>query len=195
MSRRGGRIRHVMPALDASFAGGQHRNRGLCSVPRAFKWIDFSSEFLSDLEHFELKAFKRKRKGDHWTRIALVPSGEIISRSVEHVILSLAQSAPDHLGEGSHLIHSIIDFGNGIDWCTLKYPGGRNELCITLDNRKDIPNLEQDGRGILHVTMTATMAGSESPYLPEVYKALFEDKALRNPAYETFREKREQQNK
>lgn len=196
--RREGRIRHIMPALDASFEGGRHRNRGLCSVPRAFKWIEFSSDFIRDWGQFQLKAFERKQTGDSWTQIAAISEGDIVSSTVEHAILCLAESAPDELGEGSHIIHTLIDIGrasatasaSGNQSCCLHYPTNGKELCIILDDQDqdDIPNLEQDACGILYVKTAATMAGLESPYLPDVYKPLFEDDTLRNTAYDKFQE-------
>jgi hypothetical protein len=196
MYRRDGVIRQIMPALDISFEGGQHRNRGLCSVPRAYKWIEFSNGMFGGWKDFQLRALTRKKGDEKWEEVASGPSGETIAKAIERTIFSLAQTPPDDIGEGSNLVHVLIDDNekdNVEDSCNLEYPKNGNELCVVLDDREgDIPeNLEEEAQGILHVTTIATMAGSESQYLPDAYKPLYQDKSLRNPTYEKFRERRQ----
>jgi hypothetical protein len=200
-----------MPALDVSFEGGQHRNRGLCSVPRAYKWIEFSNGMFGNWKDFQIRAFKRKQPqqqgGENsgndddnessWEEIATGPSRETIAKTIERMIFGLAQSAPDDFREGSNLVHVLMDYEEDED-INLEYPKSGYELCVVLDDRQeDIPanKLEEEAQGILHVLATATMAGSESGYLPDVYKPLYEDKSLRNPIYEKFRERRAGQQK
>ena len=88
------------------------------------------------------------------------------------------------------------------------------ELCVVLQERRrrdadativmdssfprrsptsSTPYQQPDVYGILHVGVSATMAGSESDYLPEAYRPLYEDLSLRNPTYEQFRERRRKQ--
>ena len=58
---RSGIIRHVMPAVDISY-DGQYRNRGMNSVPRAHRWMDFSSMgLINEWDRFNLKVLSRKR--------------------------------------------------------------------------------------------------------------------------------------
>lgn len=200
---RDGAIRQIMPAVDCSYDGGIHRNRGLCSVPRAYKWIEFSNGMFGDWKHFQLRAFKRKlpeseeAAEEKWLEMASVPSGNMISKAIERTIFSLAQSAPDELGEGSHVIHSLIDLDDEEE-SSLEYPKTGNELCIVLEDQleeDDVLDRHPAGAcpGALHVAASAAMAGSESDYLPDAYKPLYQDETLRNPIYEQFRERRKEQ--
>ena len=198
-------IRHIMPAVDISYEGGVHRNRGLCSVPRAYKWIEFSNGMFGDWKSFQIRAFKRKMTSEEsnddekWVELASVSSGDSIAKTIEQTIFSMAQSAPDELGEGSHMIHSLIDLDvDDAEEACVEYPRNGHEFSIVLEDQ-----LEEGGDsldvnpalvspGALLVATSATMAGSESQYLPDVYRPLFEDKSLRNPTYEEFRDRRKQ---
>jgi len=45
--------------------------------------------------------------------------------------------------------------------------------------------------GILQVTVATTMSGSESEYLPDVYRPLFDDPKLKNPLYGNYKDRRQ----
>ena len=161
---------------------------------------------FGEWKNFSLKALKRKRiqesgedvgYGD-WELMAAGPSGEAIAIAIERTIMSMAQSAPADLGEGSHLVHVLLDYDEDRHAVGLEYPQTGHELCVIMDDRSEMElpadhRWQDDSQGILHVMTSATMAGSESQYLPDVYKPLFHDKSLRNPVYEKFRKRREQQ--
>jgi len=198
-----------MPALDVCYEGGQHRNRGLCSVPRAFRWIGFNNEMLvgRELQDLQIRAFLRRKQSksgqvnsndgddgddEEWTELAPTLSGERVANAIERTIFALAESAPDDLGDGSNLIHALVETDDD-DSVRLEYPGNGHELCIVMDDNNFSHPGEDDVKGKLQVSISAAMAGSESQYLPDAYKPLYKDMSLRNPRYEKFRERRQPQ--
>lgn len=171
---RDGIIRHVYPAVDLSFDDGhhgmQHRNRGLCSVPVAFSWMDFPSFMAGGMQNYSLLLKTRKQQGDkEWD--TLIKEGSI-RELLNGAIQALADQPPEKLGDGSNLIHVLCKEGS-----TVECPKPGYELCSVL---------KEDGCvvvGLLQVSIDKTAAGSESEYLPEAYRSLFEDKSLQRPAF------------
>jgi len=184
---RQGEIRHAMPALDISYDKGLHRNRGLCSVPRAYAWVDFGSlGIMSDWDNFELKVTSKKRGDGSWIQLS-VSSGDAISRAIERTFLCLAENAPDDLAEGSHIVHVPLD---SVD--VVELPKTNHEMQVTLSEKyNDDTNLEV---GILQVIISASMSGSESEYLPDVYKTLYYDETFQNPRYVAHKQRKEERN-
>ena len=177
---RDGTIRHVLPAVDLTL-DNQHRNRGLCSVPRAYQWMDFASLALGGgLQVCKLVLQSREKEGKSWETIAMLDS---VHESINRAVEAMCENPPTDLGQGSCLINVLCDNASPQD-----LPKVGSDLRALL--------LEEDGTimGALEVTIAATAAGSESEYLPEAYKALFEDESLRRPAY-TEMKRRMQQNK
>jgi hypothetical protein len=189
---RSGQIRHVMPSLDISYENGLHRNRGLCSVPLAYSWVDFG--FLSSLNgynRYELRVASKKRVGSEddddekkWDRISSLP-GDVMTAAIERAIVCLAEVDSDDLGNGSHIIHVALH-----DSKVFEVPKAKNDLQATLVEIGD-EGEEDDDIGILEVAIATTMAGSESEYLPEVYKPLYANESYRNPLYAKFQERKE----
>lgn len=193
---RSGQIRHIMPALDISYGNGLHRNRGLCSVPLAYSWVDFGYvNSLGDYNRYELRVASRKRVAgsdeegnETWEQLSSLP-GNLISKAIERVIVCLAEVDTDDLGSGSHIIQVALD-----DSKVLAMPKTKNDLQATMVELGD--EGEQDNVvGILEVTVVTTMSGSESEYLPDAYKPLFADESLRNPLYSKFKKRKEQREK
>ena len=187
---RSGQIRHVMPSLDVSY-NGLHRNRGLCSVPLAYKWVDFGYlNSLADFSSYEVRVSSKKhvhneeKDPQEWNRIFSL-SGAAINKALEKAILCLAESDSDDLGSGSHIVHVALD-----DSEVTEIPKTKNILQATLVEvgGPGEPDLDI---GILEVAVVTTMSGSESEYLPEVYKPLFSDESLRNPLYAKFKKRKE----
>ena len=193
---RSGQIRHVMPSLDISYSDGLHRNRGLCSVPLAYNWVDFGFlTSMGDNNRYELRVSSRKRvdqsgtnADEKWNQIFSLP-GKVMTAAIERTIVCLAETDSDDLGGGSHIIHAALD-----ESAEFEIPKTRNDLQATLVEIGDDGEEDVDV-GILEVAIVATMSGSESEYLPDAYKPLFADESLRNPLYEKFqkrKKKREQ---
>jgi len=193
---RSGQIRHVMPSLDISYEKGLHRNRGLCSVPLAYNWVDFGFiNSMSDYNRYELRVASKKGMGgseeddeETWNPMHFLP-GDVIEKVIERVIVCLAEVESDDLGSGSHIIHVALD-----DSKVLEMPKPKNVLQVTLVEIGDEGEEDADV-GILEVAIVTTMSGSESEYLPDAYKPLYADESLRNPLYANFKkqkEKREQ---
>ena len=78
-------IRHVMPAVDLSFHNGQHRNRGMCSVPRAHSWIDFSLS-LDEWENYKIIVSSKERQEETWKQITTSTEGAI-SGAIERAMM------------------------------------------------------------------------------------------------------------
>ena len=166
---RDGTIRHVLPALDLTL-DNQHRNRGLCTVPRAYQWMDFASLALGGgLQVCRIVLQSRNKDETTWSTLALLDS---IHESINRAVDALCQDPPAELGRGSCLINVLCDGAIPQD-----LPKAGSDMRALL--------IEEDGTimGALEVKIAATAAGSESEYLPDAYKPLFEDESLRRPAY------------
>ncbi len=187
---RSGQIRHVMPSLDVSY-NGLHRNRGLCSVPLAYTWVDFGYlNSLADFSSYEFRVSSKKHVSSEdtdpqeWNRIFAL-SGDVINTALERAIVCLAESDSDDLGSGSHIVHVALDTSE-----VAEIPKTKNILQATLVEVGG-PGEEDLDIGILEVAVVTTMSGSESEYLPDVYKPLFTDESLRNPLYAKFKKRKE----
>lgn len=174
---RSGELRHAMPAVDISY-GNEHRNRGLCSVPIAHSWVDFHS-LGGDWEHLELVISSKKRDGE-WTQLSISKEGAI-SAAIERALLFLSQTPPDAMAEGSHLLNVILD-GDAMD-----VPKTNHEMRVTLTEDEHLI-------GSLQVAVSASMSGSDSDYLPDVYRDLYFDESFQNPRYVQHKKRREEQN-
>ncbi|KAL3902975.1 MAG: hypothetical protein SGILL_010624 [Bacillariaceae sp.] len=182
---RAGEIRHVMPAVDVSY-NGSHRNRGMCSVPRAYAWMDFGSIFSDEWDRFELKMLSRKQGEEgEWGEL-IASSQDSMAKAVEKVTMALAD-APGDMESGSHIIHVVLESLDSVET-----PSSSHDLRVTLS--EDSPDLTDDERqtGVLQVAISTTMSGSDSEYLPEVYKPLYKDESLRNPLYAKYKERQEE---
>lgn len=186
-----------MPAVDVSYVGGTHRNRGICSVPRAYAWMDFTNS-IDEWDKYHLVLSSRKNEQDEWTTLTEVAhSSGVIGNAVERALMNLAESPPDEFADGSHIVHVLLHHENekNDEECTepgatasiddVDCPKTGHELRVTMDDDDYI-----DGApGVLQVAVRASMAGSDSDYLPDAYKALYEDESLRNPLYAKFKAK------
>ena len=178
---RDGAIRHLFPALDLSFDGGLHRNRGLCSLPRAFRWVDFSSVMAGRLNGCALLLETRNKNESEWETLLEVDS---IEDAVSRALHSLAGEPPKELGEGSAFVHVIISDGPIIE-CPNK--SGSEMRAFLLEDDDHV-------LGALQVSIEKTAAGCESEYLPKAYELLFSDKSLRRNAYMEMKKRTEERN-
>lgn len=184
---REGVIRHVMPAVDLSFGGGTHRNRGVCSVPRAHSWIDFSLS-LDEWESYKIVLSAKEDKADPgWTELLSSQPGDI-AMAIERATLCLSEAAPDEFGSGSHIMNVVLTNSEKAAE-NLECP--RNEMKVIMED-DDFIDDAQEPSGALQVVISPSIAGSESNYLPDAYKALYEDESLRNPLYEAFKKRQEE---
>jgi hypothetical protein len=174
-----------MPAVDLAFDGRVHRNRGMCSVPRAHSWIDFSLS-LDEWENFKIVLSSKEKDESDWTKLA-VSSPNSISGAIERAVLFLSETAPDALGVGSHILNVILT----IDGDDLALECPRNEMRVLMDDDDFIDDPEA-ASGVLEVAISSSIAGSESEYLPYAYKPLYENESLRNPLYAKFKKRQEE---
>ena len=169
---RDGIIRHVMPALDLSFQG-QHRNRGLCSVPRAHSWMEFSTTVW---QGSKLIASQRKLGEEGWNEVCSTQIG-----SLDEVVLQITQEFSETLiADGSHIIHIPLQE-------TFLHLKAGIELRLELIH-------ECDPLATLQVAISPTSAGSESEYIPDVYKPIFENMAFRRQAYSEMMKRKQKHN-
>ena len=106
-----------------------------------------------------------------WTTLAEV---EAIEESLSAAVEALSETPPDDLGDGSSLVHVICELENDNRVVPCPKPG--SELRVLLEEDGDVV-------GTLQVAIEKTAAGSESDYLPEAYKPLFENDDFRRPAF------------
>jgi hypothetical protein len=172
---RDGMIRHILPAVDLSLGEGDdghgHRNRGLCSVPRAYEWMDFGAAMAGGLDVMTLALQIKKEDAqdeDDWETLAEIES---IEDSINAVIKALAEDPPEELGDGSNIVHLLYGTEKAV---VCPQPGSVMRAL-----------LKEDGYtvGTLQVSVESIAPGSESDYLPEVYKPLFQDESLIRPAF------------
>jgi hypothetical protein len=174
-----------MPAVDLSFDGGVHRNRGVCSVPRAHSWIDFSLS-LDEWENYKIiLSSKEEKDGDSWKEIESSKPGDIVG-AIERATRCLSESAPEELGTGSHIINVVFHVSDDDRKEALECP--RNDLRVAMIDDYDFLQNAGDASGVLEVVISSIMAGSESEFLPEAYKPLYDDGTLRNPLYAKFKQ-------
>jgi hypothetical protein len=178
---REGSIRHLMPAIDVSY-DGKHRNRGLCSLPRAHTWLDFRSLSLEQWRQYHLSMTTHESQTNpdpsstsSWVTIDHSYS---IRPALDAAISIMVGDPPTELASGSHILHIVI--GNIID-C----PRAGSDLAIALKP----PELHGQF-GKLQVKIVAVMAGSESQYMPEKYRPLFQDKSLQRSAYFEYKKRK-----
>jgi hypothetical protein len=157
-----------MPALDLSYDGGSHRNRGLNSAPRAHAWINY----MRGMEEWKLMLGCKKSTEEEWTDLA---TSKAIRDAIERAVEFLIESPPDELGDGSHIVNVMLDTDEPIE-C----PKVGQELRVLFGSEKEMASTCV---GILQIQIVASAAGSESVYLPEAYKPLYLDKSLRRAAY------------
>mmetsp|Transcript_11855 Transcript_11855/g.18344 ORF Transcript_11855/g.18344 Transcript_11855/m.18344 type:complete len:305 (+) Transcript_11855:88-1002(+) len=170
---REGQIRQIMPAVDFSYAR-KHQNRGLCTVPRARYWIEVAN---IDWEEYELIVTQRWIHGDNdWQIIGKKSIESFWGRMIEYI----AETPPEEWKEGSHIVHVVLD---DTDSEVMPCTKVKSELAVSLGK-----GLEMHGK--LKVKVSATSAGSESEFLPDAYKPLFEDKTYQRSKYFEFKRKR-----
>lgn len=179
-----------MPAVDLSFDGGAHRNRGMCSVPRAHSWIDFALS-LDEWSSFRLILASKEEKeaGSSWKDLESSEPGHLTA-AIERAVLFLSESAPADLGHGSHIVNVVLDASEDRENATLECP--TKEMRVLMVDTDDILENEDQASGALEVVISPSMAGSESEYLPDAYKPLYNDESYRNPLYAQFRRGQEE---
>ena len=178
-------IRHVMPAVDVTFGDGQHRNRGMCSVPRAHAWIDFTNS-LDEWNNYEITLEEKKKDSTEWEELLSIP-GIKLGKAIERAMVCLAESAPDEIGDGSHVINVLLE-----GECS-ECPKTGSELRATMDDDDYLGDVPPPG--LLQVVVSAAAAGSDSEFLPEAYRPLFDDESLRNPRYAKFKQRQNERKK
>jgi hypothetical protein len=173
-----------MPAVDLTL-DGKHRNRGMCSVPRAHSWIDFTNS-LDEWTNYEIVLEEKKKDKDDWNELHSVSGGGVMI-AIERALVCLAESAPDELGDGSHLINVLLEFE-----ASAECPRVGSEMRVTMDDDDYLGDVPPPG--LLEVTITAAAAGSDSEFLPDVYQPLFSDESLKNHLYSKFKKRQEERN-
>lgn len=167
---RDGVIRHVLPAVDLSFEETAHRNRGLCSVPRAYHWLDFQATG-GDWCDYGLSMQTRAAESEEWTSIDSLSVGSI-EPQVKAAIAALTEMPPEEIGDGSNVIHVVCDHTS----IECPKPGTEFRVILVEDGFDAVV-------GTLQVKVEKTAAGSESEYLPDAYRDLFENESLRRKTY------------
>ena len=175
---RDGVPRHVLPALDLTLGVSAYRNRGLNSVPRAWRWMDVTA-YLSGSRECTLELQTGSADdGDEvrWESIAKLTS---VKDSIDFAFQALADDPPSELGSGSSVVHIVMNNGEQL---AMPKPGNQLKLVMVEDG--------DDVTGSLDVEIVPTLAGSKSEYMPESYAGLFGDEECLSPAYIEFQNKK-----
>ena len=162
---------------------------------------------------------------EEWTTILQTEStGKDIADAIERVTVALAdENVPTALGDGSHIVNIILagedtsaddDLGDvfveipkaghelRVSMVAVKDSSSKNsisdigvsqKMIETPDDRKVREQCREVAR--LQVQISSTMPGSESQYLPEVYRDLYNDPLLRNPLYDKFKSRKEEKDR
>ncbi|KAL3935756.1 MAG: hypothetical protein SGBAC_008786 [Bacillariaceae sp.] len=182
---RNGQIQHVFPTLDLFYGDGDHRNRGLNTVPRAHTWLSLtgkensSVDVISLMSSFQMMMATRDyKKGEtQWTvQVNSIP----IKEALETAIYALVEDPPSTLGQGSHFLHVPLHQ-------VLDCPKVAQEVRLELHG----PQKMEHSTGILQVKVHATQAGSKSEHLPKVYESLFQNPKYQRKEYVAFQKKKE----
>ena len=152
---RDGSLRHVFPAVDLDVDG--YRNRGLKTVPRAHQWLAFSAALPMELNLYA---------GGH-----SYSATDTLGRVVE----ALATDAPDELGQGSHVIHAVVEGAPPLPPLLTSTEEQEARLVVYMADAlfDDRDTAEVERAGILDVLVLETAAGSASEHLPAAYAGLF----------------------
>ncbi len=152
---RDGSLRHVFPAVDLDVDG--YRNRGLKTVPRAHQWLAFSAALPTELNLYA---------GGH-----SYSATDTLGRVVE----ALATDAPDELGQGSHVIHAVVEGAPPLPPLLTSTEEQEARLVVfladALFDARDAAEVES--AGVLEVLVLETAAGSASEHLPAASAGLF----------------------
>lgn len=178
---RNGVPRHLLPAIDVSYIDRDHRhpNRGLHTSPRAWQWFDFTSYVAGSRKcRLELRTFDALSEGgeedDSYHELQTLHG---IDKMVDKVLQALSDEPPTEVGDGSVIVQVVAATTLSFD-----LPKQNQILSAAL--------IEDDNSiiGSLDVMVQTTLAGSQSEYLPDVYKTLFEDDL--RPEYKEFQERK-----
>jgi len=186
-----GVARYLMPSIVCSLETPSRvwRNRGLCSLPRAWAWIDLFAENTPPLRTLRYSCFGRtagnlrfledQDGSAAWEN--LLPQEDVSVRSiVEHVqaVLLTQQAVNADLQTGFHFIDVPIP-----ELRPIIVPGLQLRSYLTdftqpqrlLELEEGSYALDNEPCAELDMMMVQTGAGSESPFLPKVYRELYEE--------------------
>jgi hypothetical protein len=185
---RNGQMRHLFPAIDLSYADGEHRNRGLNTVPRAHTWISVANNKNSGVVdemsllssfHLELSTRNFKMNETQWT---VIDTSTQIKEALEKAIHALVGSPPSELGEGSQFVHVLLPRKH-----IIPCPKVGHEIRATLQG----PTKVEHSTAILIVRISAASAGSKSEHLPSLYEALYQNPKYQRSEYVEFQKRQE----
>ncbi|CAJ1969724.1 unnamed protein product [Cylindrotheca closterium] len=182
---RNGQIQHLFPTMDLFYGDGDHRNRGLNTVPRAHTWLSISSkeiasvDVVSLLSSFQMTMATRNfKKGEtQWT---IQVNSIAVKEALETAIYALAEDPPSIFGQGSHFLHVPLNE-------VLDCPKVGQEVRIELHG----PQKMEHSTGVLQIKVQATQAGSKSEHIPKVYEPLFQNPKYQRKEYFAFQKKKE----
>lgn len=180
-----GQIRHAFPTIDLFFGDGDHRNRGLNTVPRAHTWLSMankdstSGDVVLLMSSFQMMMATRDfKKGEtKWTvHVNSIPIKELL----ETAIYALADDPPSALGQGSQFLHVPLHE-------VLECPKVGQEVRVELHGTQKM----EHNTGLLQIRVQAAAAGSKSEHLPKAYEPLFQNTKYQRKEYFAFQKKQE----
>lgn len=177
---RDGVPRHLLPAVDISYGEEcRHKNRGLHTSPRAWQWFDFNSYVAGTRNcRLELRTIDLSTTAE-----AAVDNCEKlqtfygVEKLVDSLLEALSDEPPSEFSDGSVIIQVTATTADSFE-----LPKQKRILSAAL--------LEDDDKlmGSLDVMVLPVAAGSQSKYLPDVYRPLFQSEV--RPEYKKFQQRK-----
>ncbi|CAM9895828.1 unnamed protein product [Discosporangium mesarthrocarpum] len=171
-----GTPRYLLPALDVfvSKRGKLWRNRGIHSIPVAHCWLQVGA---SQLDRLALSAYAGERvEGSERASMWYTLEEKIgISEALTAIVGALADPPEGSaLEEGFHfVVAQVPGTMNG----PLPSDGGRVRVFLTdYEEPAKLLEVQETDMAELSAAITQVASASESEYLPEVYKELYQDR-------------------
>eukprot|EP00960_Hanusia_phi_P034502 751118-Hanusia_phi.AAC.1 len=179
-----GQVKYIMPALDMCVqAGGKlWWNRGINSVPLAKRWLDVN---CADLSRLSIQAFcqdgyedaKRtvQELGDDFPENDIGPWKKMWEAPAAKGVVELVETLSDDAGacveKGFHLV--VVPLPEE-PLREAPKAGNRLRLCLSAEGAIDpLQDGIESTYSELNVLFRATVPGSKSEHMPQVYEELF----------------------
>lgn len=186
-----GVARYLMPSvvLTLDTPSKTWRNRGICTLPRAWAWIDLFAENTPDLHRLRYSCYGRSVGNlrfledtdgvGAWDNLLKDQRSSVSVKGLVEQIQAMLLM-PEHSAifqQGFHFIDAVLP---EVDLIGLPQVMLRSYITDIEDSQRllefeEVDLLDGEPCAELECVMQSVSAGGQSPYLPEVYRDLFEE--------------------